>query len=136
MTLRLFEKIQALESNSPQMGVVQVEDVIDSIRHHLSLILNTRKGSSLIDDDFGVPDFTNLVGGLEGESTTMIERSMDTMIKRYEPRLMESRVELMPGDGEILSIKFSISGYVKNSGRDTAVRLNGSVNAAGKITIL
>lgn len=136
MGLRLFEKIRNFESKNFNVSVLQADDVIQSIKYHLELILNTRKGSTLIDADFGVPDFTNLVGGLSGESTSSIERAIEHMIKKYEPRFIQSSVELQPNEQDVLSMQFKISGVVKVNNKDTPIRLSANVNSSGKVIIL
>ena len=136
MGLRLFEKIRNFESKNFNVSVLQTDDVIQSIKYHLELILNTRKGSTLIDADFGVPDFTNLVGGLSGESTSSIERAIEHMIKKYEPRFIQSSVELQPNEQGVLSMQFKISGVVKVNNKDTPIRLSANVNSSGKVIIL
>lgn len=136
MGLRLFEKIRNFESKNFKISVLQTDGVIQSIKYHLELILNTRKGSTLIDADFGVPDFTNLVGGLSGESTSSIERAIEHMIKKYEPRFIQSTVELQPNDQDVLSMQFKISGVIKVNNKDTPIRLSANVNSSGKVIIL
>lgn len=136
MGLRLFEKIRNFENKNFNVSVLQADDVIQSIKYHLELILNTRKGSTLIDADFGVPDFTNLVGGLSGESTSSIERAIEHMIKKYEPRFIQSSVELQPNEQDVLSMQFKISGVVKVNNKDTPIRLSANVNSSGKVIIL
>lgn len=136
MGLRLFEKIRNFEIKNFNVSVLQTDDVIQSIKYHLELILNTRKGSTLIDADFGVPDFTNLVGGLSGESTSSIERAIEHMIKKYEPRFIQSSVELQPNEQDVLSMQFKISGVVKVNNKDTPIRLSANVNSSGKVIIL
>ena len=135
MGLRLFEKIRNFENKNFNVSVLQADDVIQSIKYHLELILNTRKGSTLIDADFGVPDFTNLVGGLSGESTSSIERAIEHMIKKYEPRFIQSSVELQPNEQDVLSMQFKISGVVKVNNKDTPIRLSANVNSSGKVII-
>ena len=136
MGLRLFEKIRNFENKNFNVSVLQADDVIQSIKYHLELILNTRKGSTLIDADFGVPDFTNLVGGLSGESTSSIERAIEHMIKKYEPRFIQSSVELQPNEQDVLSMQFKISGVIKVNNKDTPIRLSANVNSSGKVIIL
>ena len=136
MGLRLFEKIRNFEIKNFNVSVLQADDVIQSIKYRLELILNTRKGSTLIDADFGVPDFTNLVGGLSGESTSSIERAIEHMIKKYEPRFIQSSAESQPNEQDVLSMQFKISGVVKVNNKDTPIRLSANVNSSGKVIIL
>ena len=135
MGLRLFEKIRNFESENFNVSVLKTDDVIQSVKYHLELILNTRKGGSLIDADFGVPDFTNLVGGLSGESTSSIEIAIEHMIKKYEPRLIQSLVELQPNEQDVLTMQLKISGFVKIDNIDTPIRLSANVNSSGKVII-
>jgi type VI secretion system protein len=61
---RLLERIAAWEGGGERTNKIQVDILITSGTEHLRRLLNTRQGSVQLDPKFGVPDFTNLAGGL------------------------------------------------------------------------
>ena len=69
--------------------------MIRSIQDHLQRILNTRQGNALIAEDFGVPDFTNIMGSFPDSQRSM-ERQVRQTIQKYEPRLKGIRVGFFP----------------------------------------
>ena len=49
-------------------------------------MLNTRKGSSNLDPEYGVPDFTDLLHDFP-DGARSLEQAIKQVIVRYEPRL-------------------------------------------------
>ena len=86
-----------LQADNSRTHVTQAEALTQSIVAHLQRILNTRQGSVPIDNEFGVPDFTNLAGSFAVGQTTQIIENMTRMIARYEPRLKSPRIQVVEG---------------------------------------
>ncbi len=57
-------------------------------------LLNTRQGSSALDPEYGLPDFTDLVLSFP-EGGGQICAAIASLIERYEPRLSDVRVEMV-----------------------------------------
>jgi len=60
-----------------------------------------------IAEDYGVPDFTDLLHSYP-ESVREIERSIRQIIQKYEPRLKGIRVSFIPQEEDIFSVRFQI----------------------------
>jgi len=132
---RLLERLSSLGADSGLGRITRAEILVNSILDHLHRILNTRQGSVPVDPDFGVPDFTNLAGTFSTGTTDEIVRDMSRMIQRYEPRLRQPQVAFAAGQGEVLSLAFSISGTVSVDDRDIPVRLTSHVASNGKVSL-
>jgi len=104
---RLLERIRSFEKNPIQRKIDDPKRVIRSIVNHLQKILNIRTGSVMIADDFGLPDFTDLLITYP-ESQKDIERSIENMIRRYEPRLIDVKVKFIPSEKQTFVLRFKI----------------------------
>ena len=133
---RLLERISYASDRAESAGAyswVQVDMLVNSIVEHLKRILNTRQGSVPIDDDFGVPDFTNLAGTLETGDTRQIVDNVERMIKKYEPRLKSAHIAIIENDREVLSLNFSLHGLIEIDNQDIPVRLTTRISSNGQI---
>jgi type VI secretion system protein len=133
---RLLERIASLGDGRARSHQTHVEVLIESIRAHLTRILNTRQGSVPIDPDFGVPDFTNLAGSSIAGSTQEVAASITRMVARYEPRLKSVHVQLADSGSEVLSLSFTLDGSIEVSDKIIPIRLATRVSASGRIALM
>ena len=121
--LRLTERIKALQreyeknlrnrSNNDneiyQRDLnTDIEEILKSVLNYVSRILNTRRGSALIDPDFGIPDFTGNGNGISHDKIPEIEREIEKFITRYEPRLHDVEVSFIQQEFESFEMKFNL----------------------------
>jgi type VI secretion system protein len=133
---RLLERIANLGDGRARSHQTHVEVLVESIRAHLQRILNTRQGSVPIDPNFGVPDFTNLVGSSITGTTQEIAASITRMVARYEPRLKAVQVSLAESGSEVLSLSFTLEGRIEVSDKTIPVRLATRVSASGRVALM
>ncbi|MFH1139985.1 MAG: type VI secretion system baseplate subunit TssE [Pseudomonadota bacterium] len=107
---RLLERIRRIEDDPDHRGVTDPGTIIVSIMHHLQKILNTRQGSALIDEYYGMPDFTDLAATFSSESVRDLIRSIKHVINVYEPRLRGIQIETSPRGKQVLELHFKIEG--------------------------
>ena len=67
-------------------------DVVQSIREHLTSLLNARQGSLIHLPDYGLPDLGEIYQKLP-ESLELLKLSLKNLIYRYEPRLKNTAIE-------------------------------------------
>jgi type VI secretion system protein len=67
---------------------------LESIRGHLSILLNTRRGSILHLPDYGLPDSTE-VSMKDRYSIADFGKAIEETVRKYEPRLTQVRVKPM-----------------------------------------
>lgn len=132
---RLLERISAWEKGGKRTNQTQVDILVRSVTSHLSRLLNTRQGSVQLDPTFGVPDFTNIAGGLNAGSTGDIEEEIRRMVLKYEPRIKSPKVVLSLDESDLLSIRFSLEGRLEVDDRDIPLQLSTTVGANGKVKI-
>lgn len=130
---RLLERLRAIEKNPERRESTNPNRLVDSIMNHLSRILNTRQGSALTVPDLGVPDFTNLPGESDAESVQEIERAIRRVIRKYEPRLVQPRVEYIAKDDLTISLRFRISAVLAED--RIPVVFNTAVSDSGRVVV-
>ena len=132
---RLLERIANWKAGDERTNQTQVDILVRSVMDHLTRMLNTRQGSVQIDPLFGVPDFTNLAGGMATGSTREIEEEIRRMVLRYEPRIKSPKVTLNRELTDVLSIRFALEGSLEVYNRDIPLQISTTVGASGKVNI-
>lgn len=132
---RLLERISAWEDGGQRTNQTQVDVLLKSVTGHLRRLLNTRQGSVQLDPLFGVPDFTNIAGGLNAGSTADIEADIKRMVLRYEPRIKSPKVTLRQDASDLLSIEFVLEGSLDVDDREIPLLLATTVGANGKVRV-
>ncbi|MEO7031583.1 MAG: type VI secretion system baseplate subunit TssE [Herbaspirillum sp.] len=132
---RLLERISDWETGGERTNHIQVDILVRSVMAHLRRLLNTRQGSVQIDAQFGVPDFTNIAGGLTTGTTRDIEEEIRRMVSKYEPRLKSPKVILNRDVTDVLSIHFNLSGMLEVDNREIPLQLSTIVGANGKVNV-
>ncbi len=107
----LFETFRMIGGGSGYSTDSDVVDV-DSILEHLRNILNSRHGSVMIADNYGMPDLTNFPGENLGASVKELERIMKSTVEKYEPRLTNVRISYDPESSSGFSLKFGLSAEI------------------------
>jgi len=132
---RFLERLRSVEKNPNRREGRDNGRLIQSVLNHMEQILNTRQGSVPIAEDYGSPDFTNLPGSSPSESTHEVERSIQQVIQKYEHRLKGVRVQFIPQEDDILSLRFRITGWLAVD-EDVPIVFNTVIGADGKVNII
>ena len=132
---RLLERIANWKAGDERTNQTQVDVLVRSVMDHLTRLLNTRQGSVQIDPLFGVPDFTNLAGGMAAGSTREIEEEIRRMVLRYEPRIKSPKVTLNRELTDVLSIRFALEGSLEVDNREIPLQISTTVGASGKVNV-
>lgn len=72
---------------------------VQSIKDHLSILLNTRRGAIPHLPDYGLPDTTQ-VSMRDRIAISKFGKDIEEVVKKYEPRLVNVRVRPMEQDLE------------------------------------
>lgn len=131
---RLLERIRSWEKGPDRRAREDPTKVIDSVLRHLQRILNTRRGSVPIAEDYGVPDFTDLLHSYP-DSIREVERSIRQIIQKYEPRLKAVRVSFIPQDEDIFSVGFQIVAKLAAEDEKIPVFFESFMGADGRVKI-
>jgi type VI secretion system protein len=130
---RLLERLRTWEREPAKRGREDTRRIVDSVLRHLQRILNTKQGNVPIAEDYGVPDFTDLLYSYP-ESVKEIERTIRLAIQKYEPRLKAVRVSFTPQEEDLLSLRFQIAARLSSESK-AQVFFETVVDSEGKITL-
>jgi type VI secretion system protein len=131
---RLLRRIIEWEKDPHRRTREDPKRIIDSVREHLQRILNTRQGSVMIGEDYGLPDFAELLRDYP-DSLRDFERSIRMTIQKYEPRLKVVRVKLLPNEEDLLTLRFQVSARLAAQEQRVPVLLESTVDQDGKVNI-
>ena len=90
---RLLKRIR-LWSTSDNTSVTDLDsnDLVQSVRDDLEKLYNTKRGTVLVDDRYGLPDFNDVLNGYGEPDTDSIETAILKLTRQYEKRLKSVEV--------------------------------------------
>ena len=133
--MRFFERLRALETDPGRRGRQNSDAVLNSIIWNLGKILNTRKGTVLLDPDFGLPDYTNFGASFSEETIGVLRRSMEKLVRRYEPRIQQLRIQPHQVLPDELELAFDIVGVVSMEDGALPVNMKTYILCNGEVRI-
>ena len=134
--LRFLERLRRMQRDPERHLAASPEDVLQSVTDHVGKILNTRKGSTVLDADFGIPDFTSAGLAFSREDMPRIEQELAAFIERCEPRLAHVEVRFTPDNEASTQMVFALNAELRYAGDDVyPVHLVTRVDPLGKVTV-
>lgn len=133
--MRFFERLRSLEADPGRRGRQNSDAVLNSIIWNLGKILNTRKGTVLLDPDFGLPDYTNFGASFSEETIGVLRRSMEKLVRRYEPRIQQLRIQPHQVLPDELELAFDIVGVVSMEDGALPVNMKTYILCNGEVRI-
>ncbi len=89
------------------------QELLESVRDNLQVLLNTRQGSVPHLPDYGLPDLSQVFAHAP-ECLEYLRQSVLIAIRRYEPRLANVQVSTLEGDDDDdLGVSFRIEGHLR-----------------------
>jgi len=136
MKPRLLKRIKSWE----EAGVVSASDVdaneiMESVRDDLEKLFNTRRGTVLIDQNYGLPDFTHLMNGYAAPDVDAIERDLAQQVKQYEPRLLSINLAYKESKKPSGSLSFSMSASFAHKNQDMNLAVNVQFYNDGSVSL-
>ena len=111
-------------------------NIYESIRDHLVILLNTRKGAIPHLPEYGLPDLTDIYKGYP-ESLHDLASEIKSTVIQYEPRLSHVKIELKSNSSNYFEANYAIVGYLKDEdGEMRAVSFRTMISQGGKATII
>jgi type VI secretion system protein len=138
MKERLLERLTSKEAPHLVAGRSTTSIFIESIVHHLNGLLNTRRGSVQTDENYGMPDLSNIAGSLAVGYSEMIQAEIVSQVVRYENRLMSPKIASVDETQEIITLKYELLGNIdinNETMKPSRLSLYLRVNSAGRIGI-
>tara|TARA_R110002074_G_scaffold155489_2_gene311210 strand:+ start:157 stop:573 length:417 start_codon:yes stop_codon:yes gene_type:complete len=136
MKPRLLKRIKAWEeSGTASASDVDVNDMIESLRDDLEKLFNTRRGTVLVDEEYGLPDFTHLMNGYSAPDVSEIERSLLQQIRQYETRISETSLAYQDPTKGSMGLKFMLSAQFRHKGQQASLTSQLLLNDNGSISV-
>jgi type VI secretion system protein len=110
--LSLFERLDALADDAPAFPEGQGRE--GSVKRHLTKLLNSRAGGAAIQPDYGLSDF-NDVAREHPDLPGAVAREVQTLLRRYEPRLRAVEVTPHPSPDDPTGLHFTITATLVRS---------------------
>ena len=134
---RLLERIREMTAEQGQHKdkAKDKPSLERSVFAHLTKLLNTRQGSTIISPDFGVPDLAAMTTSPSAENVARIESILASVVERFEPRLTNVKVVFSPSDDDPLKMSFSLQGTLAGQEADAAVFFQTVLSPSGRISI-
>lgn len=107
---------------------------INSIKEHLNKLLTTREMTTLIADDYGLSDISNIHNEFFSEFLISLKEEIFKKIDKYEPRLKDIKVEFIKTDNKKFNLKFEIEARLK-SDNYTNIIFQTTIYPEGKVIL-
>ncbi|KAF7769670.1 hypothetical protein PCIT_a2546 [Pseudoalteromonas citrea] len=114
-----------------QVRLDPIEYEAKSVVHHLTQLLNARRGVLKHLSDYGLPDVEDIYEGLP-YSQHELANEVKQLIEKYEPRVTSALVIPVDIKEENCVIRFDITAYLKNG---NTIHLNTRFASGGKANI-
>ncbi|NOH72450.1 type VI secretion system baseplate subunit TssE [Vibrio pectenicida] len=131
---RLLERIELGEPKNCYEKVVSHKHLIESIHIHLADLLNTHAGNAMIDNDYGLPDFNDVLAS-QSNLVRHIQQNISTTIYKFEPRLGNIEVTYRQDFHNPLQLSFGITGEVSHNGGQVPMSINVFMGVDGKFNV-
>ncbi len=132
---RLLERIRKMEDSPEARLTTSATDVLDSVLEYLQKLLNTKKGSVDIDNEFGVPDLTNISSSFTDDAIPGLESSIKKVIEDFEPRLKDVAVKFVTEQHDRMKLRFSISAKLATEDKAGQIIFETIVDSDGQIKV-
>lgn len=123
------------KSEREQTGALDAEEYKRSVMSDVSLLYNTQKGTVLIDDDFGVPDFSGMMNRFGEQEAAQIEKALREVTDRYEPRMKGTTVKYIPRSDDQGVLRFVVSGMLLFKSQNIPFVFNALLNGSGSVIL-
>ncbi len=133
--LRFLERLRHARQRGDERNTVEAADIIQSVTNHLSRILNTRQGNTVLDQEFGMPDFSALGASFSSEELPRIERELSLFISRCEPRLKQVHVRYAPDPNQPLQLAFFLDAELELEDEVVRIHWTTLVEPSGRVVI-
>lgn len=133
--LRFLERLRRAHLQGEERNAVETEDIVQSVTNHLSRILNTRQGNTVLDQNFGMPDFSALGASFTTSELPHIEKELSVFIAHCEPRLRHVHLRHAPDTEQPLQLTFLLDAELILENRTIPIHWTTCVEPSGHVVI-
>ncbi len=138
MKERLLKRLRRWnKEEQPEISDLAANELAESISADLELLLNTRRGTVLIDPDMGLPDLTRFVNGYAQPDVDDLQHDIQQLVRRFEPRLHSISIRYVGDEGPTRQLAFSLSAEVvlPKQRQPFSVRIAMNENGSTSVTL-
>ena len=114
---------------------IDVFEIMESICDDLEKLLNTRRGTVLVDRDYGLPDFTHLRNSYAAPDMDEIEQNLVYQIRKYETRLASISLEYQQPGRISNGITFVLNAVFNHKKQDLNLVANIQLNDDSSVSV-
>lgn len=133
--LRFLERLRHAQIRGEERNSLDTGDIIQSVTNHLSRMLNTRQGNTVLDQSFGMPDFSALGSSFSAQDLPRIEHELAAFISRCEPRLRHVRVRHAQDANQPLRLAFFLDAELMTDAQAIPIHWTTLVEPSGHVVI-
>lgn len=131
---RFLERVELGEPKNSYEKIVSHKHLIESIHLHLADLLNTHAGNAMIDSEYGLPDFNDVLSN-NINLVRNIQQNIRSSIEKFEPRLKNVEVHYSHDNKNPLQLSFSIGGEVMHNGGKVPMAINIFMGVDGQFNV-
>ena len=110
-----------------------MKEVRDAILIHLRHLCTTHMSSALAAPDYGLPDIGESMHNFPG-TIGILGQALTAVIRKYEPRLINVRVDHVPSEEVELLIRYEITAQLAD-GDETPVAFETRIDTTRRVSI-
>lgn len=107
---------------------------LESVTLNIQNMLNVRLGSVKALQEFGMPDFNDVVNQFP-DAIQYIRSSIQQFVEKYEPRLESVNVYYVPDPDQPLLMKYAIEGRLRYRDQVSRVAFDTVLTGSGQATV-
>ena len=131
--LKRLSRISIMEST--EVSELDVNDLIASIQDDVEKLFNTRHGTVLINDSFGLPDFSQLMNGYAEPDVDYIRRALTDALRSFEPRLAAVEVSPAKKKEDLDVLRFVLNASFNYKQQDLPFSVNVLLHDDGSVSL-
>lgn len=136
MKLRLLKRVKSWEeAGEVSASEADVNEIIESVRDDLEKLFNTRRGTVLVDEAFGLPDFTHLMNGYSQPDVSEIQENLQSQVQSYETRLVNPGLVFQESKAGDTQLNFTLTASFTHKNQAHSLTARVGINDNGSITV-
>jgi len=133
MQQRLFKRFNHWED--PEVSSIDIAQMIESVRDDVEKLLNTRQGTVLIDDGYGLDDFSFMFNSYMAPDINQINIALIKQCRQYEPRISNLQIKANMEDSKKSSLSFQMNAKIQFNNEDIPLNFVIELNDDGSIRV-
>jgi len=129
---RLLKRLRRWSSGTA--AGTDVGSYVESVLQDVGKLYNTRRGSTPLSSDYGLPDISNLLANLTPPDVENIRAAIELTTREFEPRMQGTQVSL-PGEDSPGMLRFAVQADLLYEKTRIALRYQVNIEGDGRVTV-